>query len=223
MNISIRMGDFAPDRLVCLAGKLRLRYAGRKRVLIPIFSTNLAAKRYDKPLWGDTIKPRVDWAAQMHGIYSLDAEKREEYVEIMPLGPSGPFETKISLPVTAIPSCTLELAGRCLLALDRIEYPWEALKAKASGTVTLEGTIARGGEVKNVRVMRAEVAPENQKDLLRSSALQNLKTWRFEAASRRNSIRIAYSYVIEPPHGLGQTSVQFHLPNMVEIRGRVTE
>jgi TonB family protein len=225
MNISIGMSDFAPDRLVCLAKQLRQRYSDRKKVLIFIFSTDVAAKRYDKPLTGDSTQTRPNWAAQNHAIYSLDADKGEEYLEIQPLG-TGPsavsssdVHTRIKLPVTSPPACNLEVADRCLLALNAVNYPWDALKANISGTVTLEGVIARDGVVKQVRIVSREVHPSDSPARLVNAAVQNLKTWRFEAASHPDSIRITYAYLIESSGVPGHVSVQFELPREVEIRG----
>ena len=159
------------------------------------------------------------WELQDHGSYSFDAEKHEEYVEITPFAPSRLFSTRINLPVTAIPPCTLEIAGRCLLALSRIEYPWEALKAKVSGTVSLEGMIARDGTVKHVEVIGPEDNPSEAQRLLVDAALKNLMTWRFEMAYRPGPIRIAYSHAIEATGASGQWSFQFELPHKVQIHG----
>lgn len=219
MNISIRIADFAPARLVCLAKALQRRYSDRTQISIPIFSSRAAAKHYTHVFGGDFVgKPRVMWELQMHALYSFDADKRQDYMAIMPFGSSGQFETRINLPATVIPKCTLEITDRCLLALDDLKYPWDALNTKASGTVTVVGVIARDGMVKDV-ALAPEPNPGEIHGLLVEAALKNLKTWRFETASHSDPIRIAYSYIIETSGSAGHTSFQFDLPRKVEIRG----
>src|SRR6266536_5058396 len=44
--VSIRLNDFAPAKLVCLAGALKQRYRDRKSVDVLIFSSPVAAKYY---------------------------------------------------------------------------------------------------------------------------------------------------------------------------------
>jgi hypothetical protein len=223
MNISLRTSDFAPERLVCLAAALKHRYSDRKQISIVMFSSFAGAKKHTVPFFGDSPKPRVNWSLQNHAIYSFDADKREEYVEIMPFGQNRSFETKINLPVTSTPHCTLEMAGRCLLALASIEYPWNALKSKVSGTVTLEAVIARDGTVTGVRSIGPGVQPHEGQHLLVNAALQNLRTWYFEAGPHQDPIRIAYSYTIDSSGTAGHSSFQFDLPSKVEIRGRPPE
>lgn len=218
MNISIPMRDFAPERLVCLAAALKQRYSNRKQISILMFSNYAGAKRYTTPNEQESVKPHVIWSGQNHAIYSLDADKHEEYVEILPMGQYRSFETRISLPITSIPRCTLEIAGRCLLAVSRIEYPWNALKAKVSGTVTMEAVIARDGTVIRVRSIGPGVQP-----LLVNAALQNLRTWHFGTGPHQDAIRVSYSYTIDSSGTAGQWSFQFDLPRKVEIRGRPPE
>ena len=223
MNVSIAMSDFAPDRLACLAEEFKQRYKDRKKILVLFFSTRRAADRYTSPSLGEPIKPVTNWALRNHGLYSFDADKREEHVKILPFGPDGSFndfDTTINLPTTSRPACTLEMAGRCLLALNTVDYPWDALKASASGGVTLEGEIARDGIVKQVRIVRQEAHPSDSQGRLVNAAVQNLKTWRFEAAPHPDSIRITYAYTIDASFAPGHVSVQFRLPGQVEIRGR---
>ena len=224
MNISLSLNDFAPARVVCLAAALKRRYSGRKQISIFMFSTYDGAKKYDVPFSGDSPKPRINWSLQEHGSYSFDAAKGEEAVYIMPFGDQfRTFNTRINLPATSIPPCTLEIAGRCLLALSRIEYPWEALKARSSGTVTLEAVIARDGRVTHVRKVGGVSKEQEGELLLAGSALQNLRDWRFEAVPKEDSIQIAFSYMIEDSGNPGTWSFQFDLPRKVDIRGRPPE
>ena len=117
-SISIPLQDFSPSKLVCLATRLRERYRERSNILVNIFSSRKAAwtgitvQEYDEKLWRTF--------AQMHARYSLDADKHEEYIEILPLGvvPSWPqrarpYSTRIDFPVATAPRCRLEINSRC--------------------------------------------------------------------------------------------------------------
>lgn len=226
MNISIGIRDFAPSRLVCLAKVLRLRYSDRKRILIMIFNTNRAAKRYRSPFVPCSVGNCVNLGVQNHAVYSFDAHKGEEYVEIQPLGLgsstlySPDVQTTINLPVSAVPPCTLQLAGRCLLALSDIGFPWNALRENATGTVTVEGDVACSGSVEDVAATELKVHPSEAEDLLANAAVQNLKTWHFESARHQNHIRIVYSYTIAPSRKpRAGVSVRFDLPRKVEVQG----
>jgi len=215
MNIGIAADDFAPERLVCLATALRRQYANRKEILISMFDSHAAAKNCTSPTLGDGIGPRVNWCLRSHAYYRFDAGYHVEFLYIEPFGNRNHmFDTRIDLPVTASPSCTLEVDKRCLLALENIQYPWDALKAKESGTVNLEAVIARDGRVKGVRP-----SGQTRNDLV-NFTLSNLRTWRFERAKRETPFRITYSYVLETSGNPGETGLSFDLPQTVEVRAR---
>jgi hypothetical protein len=223
MNISLQMSDFAPNRLICLAGVLKHKYSDRKEILVFMFSSYEAAKNFTAPLYGDSFKHRVNWSLWEHGSYSFDADKGEEMVYVMPFGEAyRSFNTVIKLPVTSIPPCRLEIASRCLLALNAIDYPWNTLKTRRSGAVTLEAAIARDGTITAVKSAGAGPSGQEQASLI-NAAIQNLKSWRFETASRRDTIRIVYSFTIDTSGTLGQPSLQFDLPDKVEIRGHLPQ
>jgi hypothetical protein len=225
MNISLPINEFAPARLVCLAQQLRHNYSSRQKVLIFMFSSYVAAERYTRPMTGDNVNLRHNWAAHNHATYSFDAGEHQEYLDLQPLG-AGPstisasdVHTTINLPVNSIPSCTAEIAGRCLLALSSVDYPWRALASKISGTITLEATIAPDGTVKNIKAITLEADKSDSEQLLSDAAIQNLKTWHFEVAGHEHPIRIVYSYTIESAGRPGHRSVRFELPHKVEIVG----
>lgn len=228
-SISIPLQDFSPSKLVCLATRLRERYRERSNILVNIFSSRKAAwtgitvQEYDEKLWRTF--------AQMHARYSLDADKHEEYIEILPLGvvPSWPqrarpYSTRIDFPVATAPRCRLEINSRCLVALADLDYPRKELKKKASGTVTLAGTITCGGELTRVRVVKAEIHPTGENNPLVNAAVQNLSSWRVEAGPHREAIRVTYSYVIDNSlPDTDPTQVQWALPNEVTIKGSPPE
>jgi TonB family protein len=221
INISIEMSDFAPSKLVCLAQTLKERYGPQRQIEVLIFSTRAAAEHYTMPLSGDSVLPRTAWAMQLYATYFFHPDKHEEYLYVTP-NPAkshigSAFDDRIDLPVTSTPACKFQISGRCLLAFGDIEYPQDARKAQASGSITVTATIARNGEVENASV--AEPRPVSMENELARVALDNLKTWRFETAPRRDDIRITYSYVIDPSPGDGRTSVKMDLPNHVVVTG----
>jgi len=222
MYISIRLRDFSPSRLVCLAKSLRERYRDRKSITIYIFSSREAAKHWVSMQQEETRK-HAELGAEMHGAYFCDADKHEEYLLIIPdprksyIG--APFDTRIDLPISGTPQCRLQMNSRCLLAFRHPNYPSEALKVKASGTVTLTGTITRDGKMTDVRIAEAAANPPEGRASLANSTLENLKAWRFEPAQHKDAVRITYSYKIDASlASKGQVDVDFALPSQIVIR-----
>ncbi len=218
MNIDISYQDFAPASLVCLATHLREQSRGRGSIIVSIFSSHKAAFGTIGLLSGqEDTKEEYAALAQLHARYVFSAERREEYVEIMPAGVTStrsqqPYTTRIDLPVATQLHCQLEIYSRCLIALQQFPYPAELLKGKPSGSVTLTGTITRTGKVDHIRVVKAEsIAP--------SGVIQNLSSWHLEPGPRDEPIQITYSYAID--NSLRHTDgmqVQWALPNAVTIR-----
>jgi len=240
MAVSIPLREFAPARLACLAGALKHRYPGRESITVLIFSSLDAARNYHigQP---DMAPPKTEKQArlmrlrssefqesQLHGVYSYDARKHEEYVDLGPFGHAGEshgsYDTRINLPATEIPPCRMEIDNRCVLALDQIHYPPDALTSRLSGALTLAGTIARSGKITNVSVVGPNGEPVAQEGVLANEAIQNLKSWTFEPGPRQDAIRITYSFVIDPslpipPSYRNNEDVRFALPDQVVIRG----
>jgi TonB family protein len=214
-SISIPLQDFNPSKLVCLATSLGERYSDYRYITVNIFSSHDASRQsiYTQ----EYTREDSETLAQMHARYIFDPDKYEDYVEIMPTGAgpsavsSGPFSTRIDLPAETTPHCKLEINNRCLIALEFPGYPGEALKRRASGTVTLAATITRSGKVDHVRVVKAETIPANE-------AVKNLSSWRLEPGPREEVIHITYSYAIDGSlrHEDG-VQVHWDLPNAVSI------
>ena len=212
------MGDFTPRKLVCLATSLKERYRDYRNIEINIFSSHRSVQSgiYVQEFSSETMLT----LSQMHAEYRYDADKHEEYVEIMPMaafpggssfGP-GSFSTRIDLPVTTTPHCQLEVYSRCVMALQQLPYPAEMLKQKPSGSVTLAATITRAGTVGHVRVVKAESIAANQ-------AVQNLSSWRLEPGPHDEPIQITYSYAIDNSlRHMDGMQVHWALPHDVSIR-----
>jgi TonB family protein len=106
-----------------------------------------------------------------------------------------------------------------LLALDDIEYPFDAKKERVTGTVTMTGTIDSQGIMTGVTMTESNITPIERKILLENAALENLKTWRFEKSQHQDPFQITYTYSIDAPKGHeGMTEVQPALPDHVYIR-----
>lgn len=222
-NISIPLQDFTPSKLVCLAGSFKGRYRDRSHVMVNIFSSHKAAAS-NSIVQQETTKADGEAFAQLHAQYIFDAAKHEEYVQILPAGVTpgpapmeGPYSTRIDLLAATTPHCHLEINNRCLIALERITYPDEALKA---GAVTLSGIVTPSGTVNRVRVVKTESVPPGAETMLANAAAKNLSSWRVEPGPHQDEIRITYSYLIDNSlHRVDGTQVQWALPNEVMIRG----
>lgn len=219
--VSIQPRDFTLDKLTCLVQALRDRPQEGRTVGILFFDSEEAARYFLPPVEG---YPRrwPEWAKALHAIYSFDADRNEESLDIVPMGyNTGPsLATTIALPVVAAPQCRLEIQSRCLMAaMEKITYPKEALRMRASGRIVLVGTIGRDGRVTDLHVAEAGVKPDEEKGQLVNAALQDLKTWQFDAAGRDDPIRIIYSFAIDTSRARGSVpGVLWVSPNQVKVR-----
>ena len=162
---------------------------------------------------------------QMHGRYVFSKARHEEYVQLVPElalhshMEFGPFDTRIDLPTAAAPHCRVALANRCLIASEDTTYRFDALRPMASGKITLAGTIARSGKIKGVHVVNAGLDPGADGNQLTSAAVQNLSSWRMEAGSRQDAIRITYSFTLDVSlPTIHPVQVRWASPNEVSIR-----
>lgn len=227
MFISIDIGDFGPKSLACLAHQLGQRYQDREKVSIYIFSTNDAAQHFILGSPDPSSLEIFERKLQLHAAYFYDKDKREEYVLLMPdaLRPEAgsPLVTRIDLPAQMIPDCRLQISHRCLIAFQDarhlLRYPDDALSAGESGSVVLTARITRLGEIKDVQ--QVEIDSTSNKSIrpgLATSALENLKTWRFEPAHEEQRIRITYLYEIGAND---KPALEFELPAKVTIRTKL--
>lgn len=236
MSISIPLPDFAPVRLLCLAQSLRQSYADRNSISVLIFSSPDAAARYipnppDRELASNPARQRLEnpnfWRSQLHGYYSYDATRKEEYVEIRPFGSDvggDPYDTKIALSQTERPHCALQISGRCLLAAERARYPHAALYGHVAGDVTISGVIPRDGSTSEIQVQRTSNGPMEANGLLVDQAIRTTRTWHFEPQAHITPFLITYSYRIDPALPIPQpyreqVEVKIELPNRVTVTG----
>jgi TonB family protein len=211
MYVSIRPSDFAPGILACLADTFTQKYGDREKTTIWIFSSRAAAKNY-VPGGGDTVGRVTDWGKDLHAVYVSDKEKHEQYLEMLPFGTEyKSYGMRINLPAATIPKCPLHISERCLIAAEPIYYPTRALQQQVFGAVTLTGRIRSDGVVANVKI--AETRNPNGNIELAQAALRNLRTWRFEARSSEEALRITFTFAIGSPAAL-----EFALPGQVLIR-----
>lgn len=219
VHISLRPTDFTLGKLVCLARSLRRQHPTWKNVSVLMFSSEDAAVRF---VGGKMGVPDDLWRfdKEMRAFYSLDALRQEEYLAITPAGFGGTefYDTRIDLRVTATPHCRFELNARCLLALDEIAYPDEALRRKVSGKVTVTGAVTREGKLTNLTISDGGGRLVQADDSLGRAAIDNLKTWWLEPAQRTDGLRITFSYEIDASlPRRGQVDVQLALPGQITI------
>jgi hypothetical protein len=229
LNVSVQPIDFTRQRLVCLAEVLRQRYREASRISVLIFSSPEAARDYTV-VRGDDAPPvhgRYDASAnvirQLHASYEYSSEDSENFIVLKPLGNDrgGPFDTRIDLPVTAPTKCDYEIRSRCLVALDEVVYPIEALLAHTVAAVPLTATIDKDGAVINVREAGSAKGRSPAESVLAQEAAENLRTWRFEASQHIDRLRVIYRYQINgtvPPRG-GSVRVTLRLPSQVVVQG----
>ncbi len=220
LQISIRLEDFAPERLVCLAGALRQKYPDRS-VWVAMFSAHDAAQEYS-PQTIEVTRLTIYDASKLHGFFVYDKEKRDDYLLIVPDGRrlemDSPFNTRINLPVAGEPACGLAMKGRCLLEFQDYIDPLVSDKASASGDVTVAGRIGRNGVPSELRAVDAKADSPDGRSVFTDRAIQNLRTWRFEPGGHVDDIRIRYHFEVTdtPPPGAG--NVQIRPPDEVIIQ-----
>lgn len=218
INISIRLNDFAPEKLRCLANALHRRFQDRKIVTVFILSSHEAAKNWSIR----NIEPTPESLARdtkVHAIYNYNSEKQEDFIALMPfldLSMRSPFTTRIGRQSDDEIHCTVELADRCLLAMKDIFYPGNPRRTGQSGRVRLSGAIRPDGKVQDVQVIG-----ENSKitTAFAKEAAENFSTWVFERAKRSDRVEITYRYKIVD--NSVSTTVDFKPPNEVLVSEHV--
>lgn len=98
-------------------------------------------------------------------------------------------------------------------------YPAEALKRGEAGTVLLDATINRSGRVVHLRVVGRELSDLGAETVLIRGASENLSSWRLEAGSQEQPIRIKYAYTVDPSLRREDGPViEWALPNEISIK-----
>jgi hypothetical protein len=219
IDISVGLEDFAPERLICLAGALRERYPARN-VRAFIFSSREAARGF-KPASVEAVPVVERYQSMLHASYIYDLERHENYLQIWPNGVTADADlgisTLIGLPVNGTPSCTLEINGRCLLEFQHISYPSSEIQTEISGRVTLAGSIGRNGATSDLAVVDAKADPPERQSALIDWAKRNFSTWRFEPAKHKDAVRMTYRFEVADPSIRYEHRVVFQLPDEVRI------
>ena len=223
-HISVRLEDFAPGRLICLAGALRQKYPERN-VTALIFSSHEAAKGF-QPASVEAVPVEYRYQSMLHASYIYDVERDENYLQIWPNGVTADADlgisTFIGLTVKGTPSCTLAINGRCLLEFQHIYYPSYEIQAEISGHVTLAGSIWRKGATSDLAVVDAKADPPERQSALIDWAKRNFITWRFEPAKHKDAVRMTYRFEVADPSIRHEHRVVFQLPDEVRIlTGRI--
>lgn len=228
LYVAVQPKDLSLTSLVCLGTSLRSQHPNWSDASILVFTDKIAAYNFDPSGvdFNDSAAERK-WAAELHASYCFNANQREEFLEIMPLGYKGPpsLDSRIDLPLgDKPPHCSLELDGRCIFDAGTIGYPGEAVKEKISGSVTLHAKVTSSGAIRAIHVVKSDIHPRQKTPVLANAAIHSLSKWRLDPASHESSVRITYSYEIgNPSETRTQSNVEFKLPNQIIIRGKSVE
>jgi len=224
MQISISPANFSPQKLRCLARHLHEVYSNRDTISIGIYDSENAAKT-DKPLTVEADGRDYERAQHRHADYIFDRIKKEEELILSPnVLHWKEFSTHIDLKINGVPTCTLQIQSRCLVAFNDLKYPRGSEGSKTSGTVVLSGRITSDGVIRQLRVIDKEANNPTRVRELVDAAVSNFKSWRFEESNYGLPIRISYSFVIDNSENLrGQTDLQFELPERVIVRVNANE
>jgi len=233
-SISMPLADFGPARIACLATTLKQRYRSRTTIRVLVFSSREAAQHYigdfdigdaaPAPKGSRVIRSTSDLAKDLHGVYLYEASPRREHVWIKPFGFSvdQPEDTRIDLPVRSAQHCRLELSGRCVVAFDYPSYPG-AYGERTMGTVTATAVLERDGRLTNVQAEASSIRPVSQRDAFVTATLKNFATVRLEPSTREETVRINYSYFLDPSLQPGELDVRFDLPKTISVRFKPLE
>jgi len=192
-RVVLRTGGLSFDRLLCLQQSLRVAHPEWVGVTVLVFSSRRAAIRFD----ADTIAS-VGVVGAYHddvrAVYWIGPSKDGDTLTLTPLGwellQEGDYNTVVVFPVQPTAVCRIELNHRCVLALQRIRYPLDALRRKASGSVTVTGTITAQGAPTDMQVAAVDADGTRERDWFIQSAVENLRTWRFDPAPMDQAFRI---------------------------------
>jgi len=218
LSVGVAPSDLTIEKLTCL-GRSLMRERRLPSISVMFFTSNKASDSFCLPII-DYPSCTEEGGQSLHATYSFDPrDEPQEDLWIWPRGWGGDFSS-VDLSGAAPHRRKLELQNRCImLAATSVTYPQEALKTKASGTITLTGTIGRDGKIKGIRVAEARVTPSQAMASLVNAARRDLRTWRLEAADHDDPLRVTYSYVIDSslPRG-GEPITRWDPPNQVEVR-----
>jgi hypothetical protein len=217
IDLSLRLSEFEPKKLACLADELRRQYAGRD-LTVSMFSSHKAAQEYS-PLTVEHIPWNELYLSKRHGVYFYRREPREDRLIISPAGANPNeerFATSYDLPLSGVAkACKLAVGGRCLLEF----YPMQSGVRDSEGTVTVTGRIEKAGNVSHLTVIATEAKPAGAATVLADTSLANLRTWRFAPDTKEAPLRITYRFNptprSQPNHG---AYMEFRLPSEVTIQ-----
>lgn len=218
LKIIVQPNDFSVDKLICLAENLKEMHREWKDVNVLIFDDPIAAKNFIPPGTENTASNR--WARELHVIYSLNRDKNEEHLDILPFGwnTERSDATNIPLPLAGRPRCQYEISGRCVIAFAGSQYLYEGFNSVASGTVRLTAAIEGDGSVTKAHVDAVDVDPKQEGDRLATAALQDLSHWKLEPRGSQEFIHVTYSYRIDKSMPSGHVDVDYKLPDAVFVR-----
>ncbi|SRR5712692_5386760 len=114
---------------------------------------------------------------------------------------------------------TLDASERSVQRLVSMEYPDLAIQARMQGEIVVECAVDTEGRVTTARVVRADQAMTNQdRSLLGTAAMENVKQWRFQKGSDPTTVQVVYRFSLEDqPTRRRTTRFVFEFPNTVYV------
>src|SRR5262249_25536496 len=145
MWLSLKPADFSLSNIACLTQHLRQSHRGWGRVTILFFTSFDAAANFSPETVEDT--PGIAFGREMYVMYAFDESTHEEYFSIMPTGYTSGINYFVAPDVLLSGNihCSMSVSDRCAVVLPDMEYPAKAFGKRASGQITLTGTIAPDG------------------------------------------------------------------------------
>jgi len=199
-RIVLRADDVTFNSLLCLRQSLKSAHRDWVSVTVLAFFSRQAALNFDADKMA-TARDVGTFDRDLMGVYWIGAAPDGDSLTLTPLGwellQQDDYNTVVVFPTPQTPRCRIELNRRCVLALRRVQYPLEALRHTSAGTVTLTGMISKQGNPIDVKVSAVDLAGE-QRNLLIESALNNVRTWRLEPASKQEIFRLKVVFSVDP-------------------------
>jgi hypothetical protein len=195
LSIGLGPGDFDPSTLSCLARDFRRRYPRQHSILLRIFSSAEAARK-----WFPTgiEAPEKDWGGHQHASYSFDAATHREMLKLLPFGlyDEATLETSLDVEGTKGWPCSIKFAGRCLLISEPLLWPRDAEGSLLFGAATVEATVTRAGTVRLVAAGERLGGLRSGDDHIREVVTEVVRTWRLERSSREDHIQVGFRYEV---------------------------
>jgi TonB family protein len=199
-RIVVQPADTTWANLLCLEKQLRSAHREWSNVTALVFSSKVAADNFD-PDKIATVGVVGAYDRQVRAAYWIGTGKIGDTLTLTPSGwellQGEDYNTVVVFPVQHTPPCRIVVNRRCVLTLERIRYPLEALRGRASGTVIVSGRFDRQGRPTMVQPTASGANAPPQSRLLIESAVDIIRTWRLEPAATEERFRIDVTFSLD--------------------------